>query len=102
MPLRCKLFCRLDELLTTILKQPKGDVGGNRGAVSAQKPPYRLAEMFALDVPERDIHCADCRGPGAGLRSRIQPIEKIIPVALRRQRVLADEQRGDLAVNEFA
>jgi hypothetical protein len=69
--LRYKLHCRLDELLTTILQQAKGDVCGNRGAVAAEKPPYGLAEVLTLYVPERDVHRADSRGPGAGLRPRI-------------------------------
>ena len=57
--------------------------------------------MLSFYVPERDVHRADSGGPGAGLSPRIQPIEKIVPVTLRQQRVFADEQRGDLAVDEF-
>src|SRR5262249_38052967 len=51
MPLGYKLFCRLDELLATILEQAKGDVCRNRGAVSTQQPPHWLAELLAFYIP---------------------------------------------------
>src|SRR5215475_1662153 len=101
MTLGDELFRDLDELLARILQQAKGDVGRNCGAVSTEKPPYRLVQVFPLQIPERYIHCTHGRGPGACLRARIEPIEKVMPVTLSGQRVLAGKQRLDFSIDKL-
>ena len=91
MSLRCKVLCGFYELFTSVFQQPECNVCGNSGTVSAQKLPYRLAEVLSFYVPEGDVHRADSGGPGTGLRTRIEPVKEIIPVTLCRQRVFADE-----------
>ena len=58
-------------------------------AVSAEQLPNRHAEMFALDIPQRDVHCTDSTAQRSATE-RPHAVE-ILPVVFNPQRVLAEE-----------
>ncbi len=58
--------------------------------------------MFAFQVPERYIDSAHGRRPDPGLSPRIEPVEKIVPVALSRQRIFTHKERRDFLSDQLS
>ncbi len=102
MALASEVQSRLHELFPGIFEQPESYISRHGRAVTAEESPDRLVEMFSLQVPERYIHGAHGRGPDPGLSPRIKAVEKIVPVAFRRQRILTHEERGNFFSDQFS
>ena len=87
----------LGEFLAIEEIESKGDVDRHALARASQQAPHRLTERLALEIPQRHVDCRNSVRPIAGLTARQQRPIELVPDALMRERIIANDRRtGDL------
>ena len=89
------------KLLAVEEAEAEGGIDRHARMRAAEQPPHRLFQRLALDVPQRDVDRGERMRGIAGLAARHQRPIELVPDALMRQRIVAEDRRPGDAVDDL-
>ena len=89
------------KLLAVEEAKAEGGIDRHARMRAAKEPPDRLAQRLALDVPQRHVDRGERMRRVAGLAARHQRPVELVPDALVRERIVADDRGAGDAVDDL-